>query len=394
MLIQFQPIHTLVSPANKHAITMLRRMPTSALMVIALLAMALAALLFVPPSFAQDGEQPADNQPPTLLVAGVNQYESRLPRGVSDASVAAVVEGRVMEFQAHADEPECEQISFTWQQTGGPDAGSLAQQDWINLAAPGEQRQCWARSTMRFTAPPVDADTELTFRATATDSGGNAANATVTVWVLDGNGADNTPPTAIIAGSQATEIPAGQQARLVGDGSDAETHHLNLGYLWTQTGGPIVELERADSLNAGFVAPETTEALGFRLTVTDPGGLTGSADVSITVTDADLTPDYISFGDYYHAIPDQIAASDVVTVKGIKGVAPLTVSAPAEAEVNLYVNGDHAPHITGVSNGDTLELEARASLTFAKTVIVSVTVGDTTTDWRITTRATAGPGDA
>ncbi len=96
-----------------------------------------------------------------------------------------------------------------WQQTGEPDAGSLTQRDWRTWPRAARYAKCWAKSTLLFTAPAVDADTALTFRAAATDSGGNAANTTVTVWVLDGNGADNTAPTAIIPPtSQATETPA------------------------------------------------------------------------------------------------------------------------------------------------------------------------------------------
>ena len=59
-----------------------------------------------------------------------------------------------------------------------------------------------------------------------------------------------------------------------------------LEFVWTQTTGPTVELTDADTATASFTAPNTSSdmILRFQLDVTDPGGLSDSSDVTVTVT--------------------------------------------------------------------------------------------------------------
>jgi hypothetical protein len=58
-----------------------------------------------------------------------------------------------------------------------------------------------------------------------------------------------------------------------------------IGYLWEQTGGPVVALAHPTTATPSFTAPAVTQPtdLSFRLTVTDNGGATASATVVITV---------------------------------------------------------------------------------------------------------------
>ncbi len=65
-----------------------------------------------------------------------------------------------------------------------------------------------------------------------------------------------------------------------------------LTYAWTQTGGPALNLSGSRSITASFTAPEVAGTLTFRLTVTDPEGLSDSDEVTVTVRDLEM-----SFGD-------------------------------------------------------------------------------------------------
>lgn len=126
---------------------------------------------------------------------------------------------------------------------------------------------------------------------------GNAIGATVTgsavlhVAIADGGGS-NSPPNAIAGSSQvrasgATVTLDGSQSNDV-DGDSLE-------YSWTQTSGPGVALSNAGSAIAQFTAPSVNSdtMLQFRLTVTDPGGLSDAATVTVTVT---VTSDPTAFG--------------------------------------------------------------------------------------------------
>jgi len=119
--------------------------------------------------------------------------------------------------------------------------------------------------------------------ALSTAVGGTiGTNGTLRINILDGSGS-NTAPNAI-AGSNQT-VGSGTQVTLNGGGSndpDGDT----LTYRWTQTMGPSVNLNNADTSSASFTAPTVTSdtLLRFSLAVSDPSGLNDSATASVTVT--------------------------------------------------------------------------------------------------------------
>ena len=63
-----------------------------------------------------------------------------------------------------------------------------------------------------------------------------------------------------------------------------------LTYAWEQVSGASVTLSGADTARATFTAPAEPEDLVFRLTVTDPGDLSDSDEVTVTVGDG--APDF------------------------------------------------------------------------------------------------------
>ena len=133
---------------------------------------------------------------------------------------------------------------------------------------------------------------------------------TVTLTLTDGTGpaavvVDATPATVTITdardlrNNQGPEADAGTDqtvdertlVNLDGSGSsDPEDDPLT--FSWTQTAGPDVELEGADSEYASFTAPEVDgdSTLTFRLTVTDTHRNSSSASTNVTVRDVNAPP--------------------------------------------------------------------------------------------------------
>ena len=139
-------------------------------------------------------------------------------------------------------------------------------------------------ATASFTAPDVDADTELVFRLTVTDNDGATATDDVTITVTDSAGGTNVDPVADAGDDQ--EVDEGDEVTLVGSGSDSDGTIASYDWALT-TANDDVTLSGADTATASFTAPEVDEdtALVFRLTVTDNDGATATDDVTITIAD-------------------------------------------------------------------------------------------------------------
>ncbi len=119
-------------------------------------------------------------------------------------------------------------------------------------------------------------------------SGATLGGAELRIDILDGTGT-NTAPNAVAGAGQ--QVAGGTLVTLNGTGSndpDGDT----LTYSWAQTLGPAVTLSDASVAQPTFTAPTVSSdtLLQFRLSVSDPDGLTDSANASVTVT-ANATAD-------------------------------------------------------------------------------------------------------
>lgn len=124
-------------------------------------------------------------------------------------------------------------------------------------------------------------DLQLSDASGATISGSSS----IRVTIADGRGS-NTAPNAIAGSSQV--VVANTVVTLNGaQSSDSDGDVLE--FQWLQIGGPNVTLNNANAASANFTAPAVTSdtMLQFRLTVTDPSGLSDSATVTVTVTRED-----------------------------------------------------------------------------------------------------------
>jgi hypothetical protein len=145
--------------------------------------------------------------------------------------------------------------SYSWSQTEGT-AVSLTAAD---TAAPS------------FTAP---ASGSLSFELTVTDNHGFTDTDIVTVIV-------NKPPTADAGADQTVNFS--ETVNLDGSGS-MDTDGTIFIYSWRQVSGPAITITNDDTAAPSFIAPSSTDALVFLLTVTDDRGATDTATVTITIS--------------------------------------------------------------------------------------------------------------
>ncbi|MGB5739624.1 MAG: choice-of-anchor B family protein [Woeseia sp.] len=125
------------------------------------------------------------------------------------------------------------------------------------------------------------------FELTLSNPGGAAisGSATQTVRILNGTG-QNLAPNALVAGS--TTVNENTQVTLDGRQSN-DPDGDSLVFQWTQVSGPNVTLSSPSAAVTNFTAPAVSSdaLLQFRLTVTDPAGLSDSATASVTVRNVD-----------------------------------------------------------------------------------------------------------
>jgi choice-of-anchor B domain-containing protein len=87
-----------------------------------------------------------------------------------------------------------------------------------------------------------------------------------------------------------------QSVTLTASASDPEGESMV--FAWEQTSGPTVNLSNADSLSAGFTAPNAAGTIGFTFTATDDFGVATSMSVTVTVAAAPVSapPSNLSSG--------------------------------------------------------------------------------------------------
>ncbi len=105
------------------------------------------------------------------------------------------------------------------------------------------------------------------------------------------------PGCTVTPGNQAPIADAGPDQEVGGgfvvflDGSNSrDPDGSTIGFVWSQTAGPTVELRDVNTPMPSFRAPNVTTTIRIGLTVTDGGGLTATDSVSIDVTALDNVP--------------------------------------------------------------------------------------------------------
>ncbi len=129
---------------------------------------------------------------------------------------------------------------------------------------------------------------QATARVFPTGTGADCTTATCGAGIVDAakavqSAANTTPPSADAGADQ--NVDPGATVNLDGSsGSAANAPAAIATYAWTQTAGPAVTLNGANTAAPSFTAPNApslTTLLTFRLTVTDDGGLTGTDTIDV-----------------------------------------------------------------------------------------------------------------
>lgn len=157
------------------------------------------------------------------------------------------------------------------------DDGEIVQLSWTQLQGVSVSLSGADQETATFTAPVTTAPLILRFELQATDNEGASASDTVSVRVEPVN-----EPPSVTAGQDQMVVEE-STVHLIGSASDQDGSVESVS--WRQTGGPPVELNRAETLDADFLAPATVlpRTLSFRLTVVDNEGASASDDVTVEV---------------------------------------------------------------------------------------------------------------
>ena len=173
----------------------------------------------------------------------------------------AVNEGSLVTLDGSAStDPDDGIGAYQWTQTGGP----------IVVLAGADT------DTATFTAPVGGAAEPLVFELTVTDNSGAAATDSATVTVNQFPIADAGPDQSVV---ELTNV-------MLDGGGSSDPDGLVATFAWTQTEGPAVTIENADTATPGFTAPAAAVPtdLVFQLIVTDDAGVDSQPDlVTITV---------------------------------------------------------------------------------------------------------------
>lgn len=189
--------------------------------------------------------------------------------------------------------------------SGNDPDGSITGYLWTKLSGP-------AGGTI---TSPTSATTGITalaagtyvFNLRVTDNQGATGNDQVSVIV---SASANVAPTANAGIDQTIQLPV-SSANLVGSGNDPDGSIT--AYLWTQISGPAATITSPTTASTSVTGMNTANTYQFKLTVTDNGtpGLTGSDNMIVTVTPANISP-------VVNAGTDQsiTAPTSVVTLSG------------------------------------------------------------------------------
>ncbi|MEA3414967.1 MAG: CFI-box-CTERM domain-containing protein, partial [Thermodesulfobacteriota bacterium] len=192
--------------------------------------------------------------------------------------------------------------------------GMISNYFWEQTAGTQVTLSDASTAQLTFTSHNVDAGGEaLVFQMTATDNCGLHYSNTCIVNVTW----SNIPPTADAGPDQTVD----QCVEVTLDGSNSSDPDNGIAtYLWTQTGGPAVDLSDPAAVQPTLMTPNVEQdgkSLTFQLTVTDNGGLqyTDTCIVNITWSNnpptANAGPDHLT-----------VTEGDTVTLDGSNSSDP------------------------------------------------------------------------
>ncbi len=201
------------------------------------------------------------------------------PNTVADNVIVTIENNDPPSIDAGTDQTVLEGATVTLAGTATDDGSSLTY-GWTHDSDLAITLSDSAALTATFSAPAVDADTEVTFTLTVTD-GPNTVTDNVIVTI------ENNDPPTVSAGTDQTVLE-GATVTLAGTATDDGS---SLTYGWTHDSDLAITLSDSAALTATFSAPAVTPSPTTAGTATDDGssltyGWTHDSDLAITLSDS------------------------------------------------------------------------------------------------------------
>lgn len=181
-------------------------------------------------------------------------------------------------------------------------------------------------------------------------------------------GNTNRSPIVIAGSSQA--VLENTTVNLSGSASDPDQGDT-LTYAWTQLSGQVVVINNADAASASFTAPDVAagipEALMFRLTVTDNGGLSTSGQVTITVSEPQANVTISGTLSYEFPPPNTAPVCDglnfsAIETRPIRGATVQIIDAVTDAVLGSATASDIGGYSITVPGQTQVFVRVRAEL--------------------------------
>ena len=225
-------------------------------------------------------------------------------------------------------------FSYTFEPVTDPDGDAITYTATLSDGGTLPPWLSFDANTRNFAGTPLEADTPatLTIRVTATDDGTPPSSSSATFTLTT---KPNDAPTAD-AGPNET-VAEGETVTLDGSRSvDPEGYPLS--FTWSQTDGPDVDLDGADTATPTFTAPSELTAdavLTFSLVVTDASNIASSPDMVQIVVEAEPPEGVptVSIRAAVSSINEGETATFIVEVKPVPD---------ADLSVTLRISGDPA----------------------------------------------------
>ncbi|MEE1673905.1 DUF1566 domain-containing protein [Agarivorans aestuarii] len=225
---------------------------------------------------------------PTLISAETLTFEVTVTDNENDsasAQVSVLVEpiNALPTVSAGSNQTVDEQTPVTLTASASDTDGSIASYQWTQTAGTTVTLSGATTASASFTSPEITSSENLSFTVDVSDNEGGTAQASITVTVVNNN--------APVANAEAPlQVKSGSTIQLDATTStDVESASLIYDWVQTDSTGVVASLTDSSSAQPSFIAPavSTSLTLQFQVTVTDDGGKSDNASLTLIVSPDD-----------------------------------------------------------------------------------------------------------
>ncbi|CAG0930874.1 Chitinase A [Planctomycetaceae bacterium] len=173
-------------------------------------------------------------------------------------------------------------VSLSGAGSSDPDGDTLTY-SWTKISGPAITLQNATTVSPSFTAPAVSSPQVITIRLTVSDGKGGTDQDTVDITVNPGP----LPPNANAGPTQGAMFNV---SVTLNASASTDPNGDTLTFAWVQVGGAAVTLNSPNTATPSFTSPGVPDVLVFQVTVSDPGGLTDTATVTVHVNATGMIP--------------------------------------------------------------------------------------------------------